>query len=90
MRHLWVEVVGVNAQNDSDPGAPGEYPPAAKYVRYVLRDNDPMTKKALVEETGLIPRTVRNALDALIEDDVVAVDIKPGDARQRLYRLRSR
>lgn len=80
----------MNAEHD--PGAPDEHPPAAKYVRYVLNKNapTPMTKKDLVEETGLIPRTVRNALDALIEDDVIAVDIKPGDARQRLYRLRSR
>jgi len=78
----------VNAEHD--PGAPDEHPPAAKYVRYVLQQHGALTKKDLVEETGLIPRTVRNALDALIEDDVVAVDIKPGDARQRLYRLRSR
>jgi hypothetical protein len=76
----------MNAQHD--PGPPGELPPSAKYVRYVLDDHAPLTQAELIELTGLPSRTVRHALDRLDDIDAVIDEHKPGDARQRLYRLK--
>ena len=58
--------------------------------RILEASDEALTKKEIVEETGLPPRTVRYALDTLIDDGLVDERLCPGDARQRLYYLRSR
>lgn len=86
MPDLRVEVVGVSSQQD--PGPPGELPPSAKYVRYVLEDEAPLTQKQLIDETGLPARTVRDALSRLDDAGELCDEHNLGDARQRLYWLR--
>lgn len=65
-----------------------DLPPSAKYVEYVLNTQGELTHEGLIDETGLHPRTLRNALDRL--DEAGLIDARPdiSDARKRLYSLR--
>lgn len=64
-------------------------PPSAKFVYTVLEYEGPLTQKELAEETRISQRTVRTALEDLIEEGLVEERLYPGDARQRLYALES-
>lgn len=65
-----------------------EMPPSAKLVFKVLETEGEMTPKRLVEETYLPPRTVRYALSALEEKDVLETRFNFVDARQKLYAIK--
>lgn len=64
-----------------------DLPPSAKLVLKVLEYNGGLTQKRIVETSRLSQRTVRDALDRLVEHDVVEKDVYIPDARQNLYRL---
>ena len=64
-----------------------EFPPSAKLVFKVLEYNGGLTQKGIVETSRLSQRTVRDALDRLVEAGVVEKDVYIPDARQNLYRL---
>jgi DNA-binding MarR family transcriptional regulator len=72
--------------NESD-AAIEDLPPSAKLVLKVLEYDGGLTQKGIVEESRLSQRTVRDALDRLVEAGVVEKDIYIPDARQNLYRL---
>lgn len=65
-----------------------ELPPSCKLVYKTLEYEGPMTQEALLEASKLSARTVRYALRALEEADIVAAEVYLPDARQRVYRLR--
>ncbi|UHQ98130.1 winged helix-turn-helix domain-containing protein (plasmid) [Natrinema zhouii] len=65
----------------------GELPPSAKLVYRVLKYEDELTQKQLVEETLLAARTVRYAIARLEEEGVIVQRMSFQDARQKLYSL---
>ena len=64
-----------------------DLPPSAKLVVKVLEYDGALTQKAIVEQSRLSQRTVRDALDRLVEAGLVEKDIYIPDARQNIYRL---
>lgn len=64
-----------------------DLPPSAKLVLKVLEYNGGLTQKQIVERSRLSQRTVRDALDRLLDAGVVEKDIYIPDARQNIYRL---
>jgi DNA-binding MarR family transcriptional regulator len=66
-----------------------ELPPSCKLVWYVLNQETEATQQALVEATGMSPRTVRYAVDRLHDEELVTVRPYPQDARQCVYSLSS-
>ena len=70
------------------PEVVADLPPSATLVHRVLEEaDDELTQQEIVAEATLAPRTTRYALDRLQEEDLVESRPRPGDARQRLYRL---
>lgn len=65
------------------------YPPSAKLVYFMLVTEGTMTQEQLVTETMMPRRTVRNALDQLIEAGIVTARPCPYDARKRVYQIPS-
>lgn len=64
-----------------------ELPPSAKLVLKVLEYNGGLTQKQIVEKSRLSQRTVRDALERLLDASIVEKDIYIPDARQNLYQL---
>ena len=64
-----------------------DLPPSAKLVFKVLEYNGPLTQKGIVQESMLLARTVRYALERLEGIGVVDEDVYFADARQNLYKL---
>lgn len=62
-----------------------ELPPSALLVYKVLEYEAPLTQIGLVEETRLVARTVRYALDRLERHNLVESEPYMADARQSLY-----
>lgn len=61
-----------------------ELPPSAKLVYFVLKQDGPLTQKALAEESLLSPRTVRYAINRLEEIDMLTERMHMMDARQHI------
>jgi DNA-binding MarR family transcriptional regulator len=71
---------------ESDPRARlDELPPSAKLVLWQLERRGAATQGQLADETLLPRRTVRSALDALEERDLVREELYVPDARKRVY-----
>jgi DNA-binding MarR family transcriptional regulator len=64
-------------------------PPSAKLVFYVLEKEGPATPSQLACETRLPARTVRSALDTLLEIDLVERRRYVQDARKNVYHARN-
>jgi DNA-binding MarR family transcriptional regulator len=62
-------------------------PPSAKFVHYVLEHDPDRTQVQLAEETGLSPRTIRNAVSELKTAGVLEESVCLRDARKRVYSL---
>lgn len=62
-------------------------PPSAEVVLQVLAANGPLTHKALVEATPIPARTVRFALQRLVEAGRVHEKPSFRDSRQSYYRV---
>ena len=60
-------------------------PPSAKLAYYVLDEEGPFDQTGLAEETRLSTRTVRFAVEKLIEVDLVEEGLCPRDARRSVY-----
>ena len=73
--------------SDTDGEALTDLPPSAKLVYKVLEYRGPLTQKGIVEESMLLARTVRYALERLQDIDLVDEDVYFADARQNLYEL---
>ena len=65
-----------------------DMPPSCKLVYKTLEYEGAMTQETLLEASKLSARTVRYAIRALEEADIVATEVYLPDARQRVYRLR--
>jgi DNA-binding Lrp family transcriptional regulator len=63
-------------------------PDSSKKVLKVLDSGYTMTQKDLVKKTSLHPRTVRNAIKKLKEQEFLIEKLKMNDLRQIEYRLR--
>lgn len=66
-----------------------EVPPSAKLVYKTLEYEGPLTQSGISEESLLPSRTVRSAITALEESELVTDEVYLPDARKRLYRLTS-
>lgn len=64
-----------------------ELPPSSKLVYKTLEHEGECTQKELVEETKLVARTVRYALNRLEGEGVIEKQVSFQDARQRLYTI---
>lgn len=64
-----------------------ESPPSCKLVWVVLDRDGQATQKALIERTGMSPRTIRYALSRLIDAGAIEEHVYPKDARQSLYSI---
>lgn len=62
-----------------------DLPPSAKFVHYVLDADGPLTQQEITEETRLIGRTVRYALNRLADVGLIVDRPSTKDARQSLY-----
>jgi DNA-binding MarR family transcriptional regulator len=61
-------------------------PPSSKAVLLALALNGELDQQQLADATGLTQRTIRFAIDKLLEDtDLVTKTPKMGDARKHLY-----
>jgi len=67
-----------------------ELPPTAAHVLDHLRwsDSNTLTVSTLVERTGRHPRTVREAAETLVEEDLVRYSWTDDDPRERRLELR--
>lgn len=66
---------------------PGDYPPSAAFVLYILKREGEMTQSDLSEEACLPARTTRWALNRLEEAGLVESRPSVMDARETLYGL---
>ena len=64
-----------------------DLPPSAKLVYLILQETGPCTQAEVIDRTTLSGRTVRYAVDRLVNADVVTKRPYLGDARQSLYEL---
>lgn len=71
----------------TDPDRLLDLPPSAKLVYKTLIYEGPLTQGGLAEETWLSRRTLRHALEALHDAELVTEEVYIPDARKRLYRL---
>ncbi len=62
-------------------------PPSAKLVYYVLDAEGRFDQTGLAEETRLSTRTVRFAVEKLVEAGIVEEGLCPTDARRSVYRI---
>lgn len=62
-------------------------PPSTKFVEYVIAHNEPISYRALQEETELADRTLSRALRRLRERDVIVVRHEHDDRRYHRYLL---
>lgn len=67
--------------------AMADVPPSAKLVFKVLQYEGDLTQQQLAEETRLVPRTIRYALERLEQRDLVTSKVYFADARQEIYSL---
>jgi len=62
-------------------------PPSAKLAYITLANEGALTQKQLATETMMPQRTVRTALEQLIEVGLVTAQSCPYDARKRVYQV---
>ncbi|MBS7644045.1 NAD(+)/NADH kinase [Candidatus Bathyarchaeota archaeon] len=62
-------------------------PPSAKLILKILQYEGSLTQKEIIEKTDLPPRTVRFALNLLMEKDIILKKVLLRDARQSTYVL---
>jgi len=65
-----------------------EAPPSARFVLKLLEFEGPLTQQEMIRESGLSPRTIRNAVTFLLANGFVAKEPSLRDARQDVYTLR--
>ena len=65
-----------------------ELPPSAKCVYKTLEQNGRLTPSELADQTGLAPRTIRDAVVRLEDRDLIKQGYCPSDARKRVYSLK--
>jgi NAD+ kinase len=63
-------------------------PPSARFVLKLLEFEGPLTQQEMIRESGLSPRTIRNALTFLLSQGFVTKEPSLRDARQDVYTLR--
>ncbi len=59
--------------------------PATKFIYYIIKNKHPIDQTELINITLLPRRTVQNAIDELIEQQVIAEKLGSEDARKRIY-----
>jgi NAD+ kinase len=62
-------------------------PPSARFVLKLLEYEGPLTQQEMIRESGLSPRTIRNALSFLLREGFVTKEPSLRDARQDVYTL---
>ena len=62
-------------------------PPSSKFILKILEYEGPLTQKQIVEKTMLPPRTVRYALNILLEKGLIVKKASLRDTRQYVYSL---
>jgi DNA-binding MarR family transcriptional regulator len=62
-----------------------DLPPSCKLIYFVLKQEGPMTQITLADESMLPERTVRYAINRLVEIDALSKRIHIKDARQNVY-----
>ena len=63
-------------------------PPSAKFVLKLLEFEGPLTQQEMIRESGLSPRTIRNALTFLLQHNLLTKEPNLRDARQDVYTRR--
>jgi NAD+ kinase len=63
-------------------------PPSARFVLKLLEYEGPLTQQEMIRESGLSPRTIRNALTFLLSHEFITKEPSLRDARQDVYTLR--
>lgn len=74
-------------KREGDVGALQEGPPSARFVMKLLEYEGPLTQQEMIRESGLSPRTIRNAVTFLLSHGFVSKEPNLRDARQDVYRL---
>lgn len=63
-------------------------PPSARFVLKLLEFEGPLTQQEMIRESGLSPRTIRNAVTFLLSHGFVTKEPSLRDARQDVYTLK--
>lgn len=66
----------------------GDAPPSARFVLKLLEFEGPLTQQEMIRESGLSPRTIRNAVTFLVSKGFLTKEPSLRDARQDVYTLR--
>lgn len=64
-----------------------DLPPSARHVAHALQEAGPCSQPELIEITTLPKATVDDALQRLVEEELVQPNPRACDGRGRLYRL---
>lgn len=67
---------------------PKDAPPSAKFIYKLLDYEGSMTQKEIISESNLPPRTVRHALNYLLESEIIEKHLTLRDTRQSIYMLK--
>ena len=62
-----------------------DLPPSAKFILWVLDYQGPLTRREIIDETGLDTRTVERSLSQLTDADLIESAANPEDPRGYVY-----
>lgn len=83
----YTRILGQLKREGESPPVLQEGPPSARFVLKLLEYEGPLTQQEMIRESGLSPRTIRNALTFLLGHGFVTKEPSLRDARQDVYTL---
>lgn len=84
----YTRILGKLKREGEPAPAIADAPPSARFVMKLLEYEGPLTQQEMIRESGLSPRTIRNALTFLLKEQLVTKEPSLRDARQDVYTLR--
>jgi NAD+ kinase len=83
----YTRVLGKLRREGASSPALQQGPPSARFVLKLLEYEGPLTQQEMIRESGLSPRTIRNALAFLLAEGLLTKEPSLRDARQDVYTL---
>lgn len=83
----YTRILGQLKREGESPPVLQQGPPSARFVLKLLEYEGPLTQQEMIRESGLSPRTIRNALTFLLSHGFVRKEPSLRDARQDVYTI---
>lgn len=83
----YTRILGKLKREGPEPRILQDGPPSARFVLKLLEYEGPLTQQEMIRESGLSPRTIRNALAFLLQNGFITKEPNLRDARQDVYTL---